>query len=57
MNKSKNSKIGKTEENYGFIYINRHSKNKFNRKINSFVFPANPFDSVNKARAYYFFNN
>ena len=57
MNKSKNSKIGKTEENYGFIYINRHSKNKFNRKINSFVFPANPFDSVNKAREYYFFNN
>ena len=57
INNSKNSKGGKTEENYGFIFINKYSKNKFNRKINSFVFPANPFDSVNKAREYYFFNN
>ena len=31
--------------------------NKFNRKINSFVFPANPFDSINKAREYFFFND
>jgi hypothetical protein len=57
INNSKNSKGGKTEENYGFIFSNKYSKNKFNRKINSFVFPANPFDSVNKAREYYFFNN
>ena len=56
-NNSNISKIGKTEETNGFFSINRQSKNKFNRKINSFVFPANPFDSVNKAREYYFFNN
>ena len=57
MNNSSNTKIGKIEETYGLYSINKTNKNKFNRKLKTFVFPANPFDSVNKAREYYFFNN
>ena len=34
-----------------------NKNNKFNRKRNTFVYPANPFDSINKAREYFFFNN
>ena len=56
INNSNYSKNEITEEPYGYS-INRQNRNKFNRKINTFVFPANPFDSVNKAREYYFFNN
>ena len=54
INNCNNSKFGTTEESFGLYTIN---KNKFNRKPNSFVFPANPFDSVNKAREYFFFND
>ena len=57
LNNYNNSKFGTTEDNFGLFSINRQYKNKFNRKTNSFVFPANPFDSVNKAREYFFFND
>ena len=57
MNNNRFSKMRKSEESYKLYSINGTNKNKFNRKISSFVFPANPFDSVNKAREYYFFNN
>lgn len=43
------------------LYSNNGSymsnKNKFNKKINTSVLPANPFDSVNEAREYFFFHD
>ena len=45
----------KTGQNQGFFSIDK--TDKFNRKLNSSVLPANPFDSINKAREYFFFNN
>ena len=44
-------------KNSSYRFSNECSKNKFNRKTNSFVLPANPFDSINKAKEYFFFNN
>ena len=44
-------------KNSSYRFSNEYSKNKFNRKTNSFVLPANPFDSINKAKEYFFFNN
>jgi len=38
-------------------YMSNKNKNKFNRKINTSVLPANPFDSVNEAREYFFFHD
>ena len=36
---------------------NKYNKYKFNRKICTSVLPANPFDKVNKAREFFFFND
>ena len=52
INNNSRTKIG---HNQGFFSIDK--TNKFNRKLNSSVLPANPFDSINKAREYFFFNN
>ena len=53
-NKSIFNTLGFTEQSSS---INNSNKNKFDRKINTSVFPANPFDSVNEAREYFFFND
>ena len=52
INSNSRTKIGQKQ---GFFSIDK--TNKFNRKLNSSVLPANPFDSINKAREYFFFNN
>ena len=47
---------GKTEQSDELFPNDKLNKNKFNRKLNSSVFPVNPFDSVNRAREFFFFN-
>ena len=50
--------MGFSEQSTSLYSINNsNNKIKFNRKINSSVLPANPFDSVNEAREYFFFND
>ena len=51
-NTNRRKKIG---NNLGFFSTDK--TNKFNRKLNSSVLPANPFDSISKAREYFFFND
>ena len=60
MNKSNINTLGMTEPSTSFYSANNSNKNdkeKFNRKINTFVLPANPFDSVNEARENLFFKD
>ena len=55
-----NNTIGMTDQSSSFYTINNSNKNnkyKFNRKINTSVLPANPFDTVNKAKEFFFFND
>lgn len=57
---SGNKARGLTEQSSSIYSINGSylsNKNKFNRKINTSVLPANPFDSVNEAREYFFFHD
>ena len=59
-NKSSNNNVGLTDQStsiYSLNSLNKSIKNRLNRKINTSVFPANPFDSVNEAREYFFFND
>ena len=55
-----NNTIGISEQSSSFYSINNSNKinkNKFNRKINTSVLPPNPFDTVNEAREFFFFND
>ena len=55
-----NNTMGMTDQSSSFYTINNPNKNnkyKFNRKKNTSVLPANPFDTVNKAREFFFFND
>ena len=56
-----NNTIRISEQSSSFYSINNSNKiinkNKFNRKINTSVLPPNPFDTVNEAREYFFFND
>ena len=59
-NKSNNNSLGLTDQSTTFYSLNSSNKSNkygFRRKINTSVFPANPFDSVNEAREYFFFND
>jgi hypothetical protein len=52
--------IGLTDQSSSFYSLNSSNKSnnyKFKKKINTSVLPANPFDSVNEAREYFFFND
>ncbi len=55
-----NNTLRMTDQSSSLYSINNSNKNnkyKFNRKINTSVLPANPFDTVNEAREFFFFNN
>jgi hypothetical protein len=60
-NKSNNTLglIDQTSSFYSINITNKSNNYKFNRKrkINTSVLPANPFDTVNEAREYFFFND